>query len=70
MRPRHEHDFPEGHVCLHCRDTKKKFMAAMPSVYDRILACFALGLGYPEDFFKRVCAQPQSPGLTSAWTFA
>ena len=26
----------------------------MPSVYDRILSCFALGLGYTEDFFKEV----------------
>ncbi len=29
-------------------------MAAMPLVYNRILSCFALGLGYPEDFFKEV----------------
>ena len=28
----------------------------MPSVYDRILSCFALGLGYPEDFFREVCS--------------
>ena len=27
----------------------------MPSVYDRILSCFARGLGYPEDFFREVC---------------
>ena len=29
-------------------------MGAMPNVYDRILSCFALGLGYPENFFKEV----------------
>ena len=28
----------------------------MPSVYDRILSCFARGLGYPEDFFCEVCS--------------
>ncbi len=38
-----------------CRDTTKEFMGAMPSVYDRILSCFALGLGYPENFFREVC---------------
>jgi isopenicillin N synthase-like dioxygenase len=38
-----------------CRDTTKEFMEAMPSVYDRILSCFALGLGYPEKFFREVC---------------
>lgn len=50
------------HGCAHshygcirgCRDTTKEFMGAMPSVYDRILSCFALGLGYPEDFFREV----------------
>ena len=27
----------------------------MPQVYDRVLSCFAKGLGYPEDFFVAVC---------------
>ena len=26
----------------------------MPQVYDRVLSCFAKGLGYPEDFFVAV----------------
>ena len=35
-------------------------MAAMPPVYERILSCFALGLGYPEGFFKEVrCASSE-----------
>lgn len=29
-------------------------MYAMPAVYNKILSSFALGLGYPEDFFFAV----------------
>ena len=36
------------------RETTKEFMAAMPAVYDKVLACCALGLGLPEDFFVEV----------------
>ena len=46
-----------------CRQTTKDFMGVMPSVYDRILSCFALGLGYPEDFFKEVCLATPRPLL-------
>jgi isopenicillin N synthase-like dioxygenase len=51
----------QGLQGLHRRDTTKEFMAAMPSVYERILSCFALGLGYPEDFFKQVRPCSLSP---------
>lgn len=27
-------------------------MNALPPVVDRVLSCFALGLGYPENIFK------------------
>ncbi len=30
-------------------------MWAFPSVYDKVLSCFALGLGFEEDFFQQVC---------------
>ena len=46
-----------------CRQTTKDFMGAMPNVYERILSCFALGLGYPEEFFKEVCARRSRPLL-------
>ena len=38
-------------------------MGAMPNVYDRILSCFALGLGYPEGFFKEVRIARPTPLL-------
>ena len=28
-------------------------MAAYPDVFNKILSCYALGLGYPEDFFRK-----------------
>ena len=31
-----------------------EFMKALPPVVDRILSLFALGIGFPEDFFKKV----------------
>ena len=46
-----------------CRQTTKDFMGAMPNVYDRILSCFALGLGYPEGFFKEVRIARPTPLL-------
>ena len=30
-------------------------MAAFPDVFNKILECYALGLGYPEDFFRKAC---------------
>lgn len=49
----------------------------MPQVYDRVLSCFAKGLGYPEDFFAAVCPpsylpshdlyQCCKPALCAAW---
>ena len=35
------------------RDTTLEFMNALPPVVDRVLSCFAIGLGYPEDKFKQ-----------------
>ena len=29
-------------------------MNAMPPVVDKIMSCIAIGLGFPEDFFKDV----------------
>ena len=29
-------------------------MNALPPVVDRILSCFAVGIGFPEDYFKEV----------------
>ena len=31
-----------------------EFMQALPPVVDRILSLFALGIGFPKDFFKKV----------------
>ena len=39
-------------VCRN-RDTTLEFMNALPPVVDRVLSCFAIGLGYPEDKFKQ-----------------
>ncbi len=50
-----------------CRDTTKEFMASMPQVYDRVLSCFAKGLGYPEDFFVAVCLPSHLPSCDSPW---
>ena len=33
-----------------------EFMKALPPVVDRILSLFALGIGFPETFFKDVSA--------------
>ena len=33
-----------------------EFMEALPPVVDRILSLFALGIGFPETFFKDVSA--------------
>ncbi|CAK0783804.1 hypothetical protein CVIRNUC_007004 [Coccomyxa viridis] len=44
--------YPEEKLVPGFKQTTKDFMGAMPNVYDRILSCFALGLGYPEGFFK------------------
>ncbi len=41
------------------RDTTLEFMNALPPVVDRVLSCFAVGLGYPEDKFKQ--ASPGDP---------
>ena len=47
--------YKSADVTMPCgRDTTKEFMAAMPQVYERVLSCFAQGLGYPEDFFVAV----------------
>ena len=40
------------------RDTTLEFMHALPPVVDRVMSCFALGLGFPEDFFKEVPLHP------------
>lgn len=37
-----------------CRETTIEFMEALPPVVDKIMSIFALGLGFPEDFFKKV----------------
>lgn len=37
-----------------CRETTLEFMNALPPVVDRILSCFAVGIGFPEDYFKEV----------------
>ena len=39
--------------CAPNRDTTLEFMNALPPVVDRVLSCFAIGLGYPEDKFKQ-----------------
>ena len=31
-----------------------EFMEALPPVVDRLMSLFALGIGFPEDFFKSV----------------
>ena len=31
-------------------------MIALPPVVDKVMSCFALGLGFPEDFFEEVGA--------------
>ena len=36
------------------RENTKALMAAFPPVFDKILACLSLGLGFPEDHFKKV----------------
>ena len=36
-------------------------MSFMPAVYDKILSCFALGLGHPEDYFREVRARCPLP---------
>ena len=37
-----------------CRETTLEFMHALPPVVDRILSCFAVGIGFPENYFKEV----------------
>ena len=46
---------------LPARATTNEYMSYMPAVYDKILACFALGLGRPEDYFKEVRAAAHCP---------
>ncbi len=36
----------------------REFLAACPPVVDQIMSCFALGLGWPEDYFKEVSLLP------------
>ncbi len=38
----------------------------MPAIYDKILSCFAVGLGHKEDFFREVCASSFCPHMPSA----
>ena len=38
-------------------------MHALPPVVDRVMSCFALGLGFPEDFFKEVRSRILRPPL-------
>ena len=46
---------------LSCREFTLKFMESLHPVAERIMSCFALGLGYDEDFFREVCdASPTS----------
>ena len=37
------------------RESTLGFMNALPPVVDKVMSCFAIGLGFPEDFFKEVC---------------
>ena len=40
-----------------CRKVTLEFMEVLPPVVDRLMSLFALGIGFPEDFFKTVrCA--------------
>jgi hypothetical protein len=42
------------HTLLLPRETTEAFIAAMVPVFNKILECYALGLGFPEDFFREV----------------
>ena len=42
------------------RETTREFLEACPPVVDRIMSCFALGLGWGEDYFKEVHASMTS----------
>jgi hypothetical protein len=43
----------QSDACIARRETSKELMWAFPKVYDQILACYAIGLGLPEDFFAK-----------------
>ena len=45
------------------RETTKEFINACPAVVDRIMSAFAIGLGWPEDYFKEVLPPVYASGL-------
>ena len=55
-----------AHAVL-CRETTMEFMKTLPPVVDRILSLFALGIGFPEDFFKKVKTLRVNCCLVAVW---
>lgn len=49
-----------------CRQDVLTFMHRCNDVTQHIMACFALGLGLPEDFFAKVCDAELQPVFLSA----
>ena len=58
-------------MVLRDRDTTLEFMNSLPPVVDKVMSCFALGLGFPEQFFKEVrSGLPPSPSSSVHGYFA
>lgn len=58
--------YPTDAVCPGFSTTAKQFMAACQSLSMKLLSCFAVGLGFPDNFFEQVLSSLPHPSFSGS----